>query len=58
MKLSCLQENFSRGLGIVGRTVATRSNLPITQNILLATEQSRLKLRHQPGNGHYMLDWR
>ncbi len=44
MKLSCLQENLSRGLGIVGRAVATRSTLPITQNILLATEQSRLKL--------------
>ena len=44
MKLSCLQENLSRGLGVVGRTVATRSTLPITQNILLATEQSRLKL--------------
>lgn len=44
MKLSCLQENLSRGLGIVGRSVATRSTLPITQNILLATEQSRLKL--------------
>jgi len=44
MKLSCLQENLSRGLGIVGRAVATRSTLPITQNILLASEQSRLKL--------------
>ena len=44
MKLSCLQQNLSRGLGIVGRAVATRSTLPITQNILLATEQSRLKL--------------
>ena len=44
MKLSCLQENLSKGLGIVSRTVATRSTLPITQNILLATEQSRLKL--------------
>ena len=44
MKLSCLQENLSKGLGIVGRTVATRSTLPITQNILLAAEQSRLKL--------------
>jgi DNA polymerase-3 subunit beta len=44
MKLSCLQENLSRGVGIVGRAVATRSTLPITQNILLATEQSRLKL--------------
>ncbi|HUS04009.1 MAG TPA: DNA polymerase III subunit beta [Dehalococcoidia bacterium] len=44
MKLSCLQENLSKGLGIVGRSVATRATLPITQNILLATEQSRLKL--------------
>jgi DNA polymerase-3 subunit beta len=44
MKLSCLQENLNRGLGIVGRAVATRSTLPVTQNILLSAEQSRLKL--------------
>ena len=44
MKLSCLQENLNRGLGIVGRAAAIRSTLPITQNILLAAEQSRLKL--------------
>ena len=44
MKLSCLQENLSRGLGIVGRAASVRSTLPITQNILLAAEQSRLKL--------------
>ena len=44
MKLSCLQENLSRGLGIVGRAVATRSTLPITQNIFLSAEQSQLKL--------------
>jgi len=44
MKLSCLQENLNRGLGIVGRAVATRSTLPITQNILLSAEQSGLKL--------------
>ena len=44
MKLSCLQENLSKGLGIVGRAVATRTTLPITQNILIATDQSRLKL--------------
>jgi len=44
MKLSCLQENLNRGLGIVGRAVATRSTLPITNNVLLATDQSRLKL--------------
>jgi DNA polymerase-3 subunit beta len=44
MKLSCLQENFNRGLGIVQRAVATRTTLPITSNVLLATDQSRLKL--------------
>ena len=44
MRLSCLQENLSRGLTVVGRAVATRTTLPITQNILLSTDQSRLKL--------------
>lgn len=44
MKLSCLQENLNRGLGIVQRAVATRSTLPITGNILLVAEESRLKL--------------
>jgi len=44
MKLSCLQENLNRGLGVVGRAVATRTTLPITNNVLLATEESRLKL--------------
>ena len=44
MKLSCLQENLSKSLSIVGRAVATRSTLPITQNVLITTEKSRLKL--------------
>lgn len=44
MRMSCLQENVSKGLAIVGRAVATRTTLPITNNVLLATEQSRLKL--------------
>jgi len=44
MKLSCLQQNLNKGLGIVSRAVATRSTLPITQNILLTAEPSRLKL--------------
>jgi len=44
MKLSCLQENLNRGLNVVGRAVATRTTLPITNNILLATDESRLKL--------------
>jgi len=44
MRLSCLQENLNRGLNIVGRAVATRTTLPITNNVLLATDESRLKL--------------
>jgi DNA polymerase-3 subunit beta len=44
MKLSCLQENLSKGLSIVGRAVATTTNLPITKNVLIATDESRLKL--------------
>jgi len=44
MKLSCLQENLNRGLGVVGRAVAARTTLPITNNVLLATDQARLKL--------------
>jgi len=44
MKLSCLQENLNRGLSVVGRAVATRTTLPITNNVLLTVDQSRLKL--------------
>lgn len=44
MKLSCLQENLNRGLGVVGRAVATKTTLPITNNVLMATDEGRLKL--------------
>ena len=44
MKLTCLQENLSRGLNVVGRAVAVRTTLPITSNVLLATDKSRLRL--------------
>ena len=44
MKVSCLQENLAQGLSVVGRAVATRSTLPVLSNILLSTEESRLKL--------------
>jgi DNA polymerase-3 subunit beta len=44
MKLSCLQENINHGLGVVGRAVATRTTLPITNNVLLASDEGRLKL--------------
>lgn len=44
MKISCLQENLNRGLAIVQRAVATRTTLPITNNVMLTTENGQLKL--------------
>ena len=44
MKLSCLQENLRGGLSVVERAVASRTTLPITQNVYMATEDSRLRL--------------
>src|SRR3972149_5178918 len=44
MKLSCLQENLARALGVVGRAVAPRSTLPVLGNVLIATEEGRLRL--------------
>lgn len=44
MMVSCLQENFAQALSIVTRAVPSRSTLPITQNVLLTTEQSMLKI--------------
>ncbi len=44
MKVTCTQEALSRGLSIVGRAVAARSPLPITANVLIASDGGRLKL--------------
>jgi DNA polymerase-3 subunit beta len=44
VKVSCLQENLSKGLGIVGRAVSSRSSLPVLANVMLATDGGRLKL--------------
>lgn len=44
MKVSCLQENLQRGLSIVSRSIASRSTLPVLSNVLLATDNGRLKL--------------
>jgi DNA polymerase-3 subunit beta len=44
VKLSCLQENLAKGISIVSRVVSTRAVLPVLSNILLATEEGRLKL--------------
>ncbi|MBT9163328.1 MAG: DNA polymerase III subunit beta [Chloroflexi bacterium] len=44
MQISCLQENLSRGLGAVGRITSSRTTLPITNHVLIGSDQSRLKL--------------
>jgi len=44
MKLSCMQENLAKGLSVVSRAVAARSTLPVLGNILLASDNGRLRL--------------
>ncbi|HWH23544.1 MAG TPA: DNA polymerase III subunit beta [Candidatus Limnocylindria bacterium] len=44
MKLSVMQENLARGLGVVSRAVSTRNTLPVLANVLLRTEDAGLKL--------------
>ncbi len=44
MWVTCLQENLAKGLATVGRAVAARATLPVTQNVLIQTDSGRLKL--------------
>jgi DNA polymerase-3 subunit beta len=44
MKVTILQENLARGLGIVSRAVSPRSTLPVLANIMIATDEGRLRL--------------
>ena len=44
MKVTVLQENLARGLSIVSRAVSPRSTLPVLGNILVATDEGRLRL--------------
>jgi DNA polymerase-3 subunit beta len=44
MRASCLQENLSRGLSIVGRAVASRPTLPVLSHVMVSASQSQLKL--------------
>lgn len=44
MKIVCSQDQLNRGLSIVGKAVTTRTTLPVLNNILLATDEGRLKL--------------
>ena len=44
MRVSVRQENLAKGLSIVGRAVENRPTLPVLGNIMLATEDARLRL--------------
>ncbi len=44
MKVTVLQENLARGLSIVSRAVSPRSTLPVLANVLIATDEGRLRL--------------
>ncbi len=44
MKISVLQENLAHGLSIVSRAVSSRSTLPVLANVLIATDEGRLRL--------------
>src|SRR5512133_1058405 len=44
MKVSVSQQNLAHGLSIVSRAVASRSTLPVLSNVLLATDEGRLRL--------------
>jgi DNA polymerase III subunit beta len=44
MKVTVLQENLARGLSIVSRAVSPRSTLPVLANVLIASDEGRLRL--------------
>ena len=44
MRVTVLQENLARGLSIVAKAVSPRSTLPVLANILIATDEGRLRL--------------
>jgi DNA polymerase-3 subunit beta len=44
MQVSCLQDNLARGLNIVNAAVGSRTALPVLSNVLLTTDNGRLRL--------------
>jgi DNA polymerase-3 subunit beta len=44
MIVTVLQENLARGLGIVSKAVSPRSTLPVLANVLIASDEGRLRL--------------
>ena len=50
MKITVLQENLKYGLSIVSRATSPRATLPVLENILVATENGRLRLAATDGS--------
>lgn len=44
MKITVLQEKLAHGLSVVARAVSPRSTLPVLSNILIASDEGRLRL--------------
>lgn len=44
MKVVCLQENLQHALAHVSRAVATRTSLPALSNVLISTDEGRLRI--------------
>jgi len=44
MKIECTQDKLSRALAVVSHAVGTRTTLPVLANIMLKTENGRLRL--------------
>jgi DNA polymerase-3 subunit beta len=44
MKVTVTQQNLAHGLSVVSRAVAVRSTLPVLANVLLATDEGRLRI--------------
>src|SRR5450759_1677654 len=44
MKVTVLQESLAHGLSTVSRAVSPRSTLPVLSNVLIASDEGRLRL--------------
>ena len=44
MKVTIMQESLARGLSIVSRAVSPRSTLPVLSNVLIASDEGRMRL--------------
>jgi DNA polymerase-3 subunit beta len=44
MKVTILQESLARGLSTVSRAVSPRSTLPVLSNVLIASDEGRMRL--------------